>query len=169
MPDQKSTRAGRYIRQPAGYRAFIPVPLPPNPPLALGDALQALLSKADRDLGRLDGSIQTLPDPDLFVFMYVRKEAVLSSQIEGTQSSLAERPRGGGEDPRSESARDVEEVLNYVARDEPRASRLTELPVSLRLVREIHERLLKGVAGRGARARRTAAQPELDRPGRLHA
>jgi hypothetical protein len=83
-----SNRAGRYIRQPSGYRAFIPASLPPVPPVRLEGELQFLLSDADRALGRLDGSIQTLPNPDLFVFMYVRKEAVLSSQIEGTQSSL---------------------------------------------------------------------------------
>src|SRR6266545_6605613 len=88
LPSDRQARAGRYVRQSTGYRAFIPAPLPPQPPVALSGTLQALLSKADRALGRLDGSIQTLPNPDLFVFMYVRKEAVLSSQIEGTQSSL---------------------------------------------------------------------------------
>lgn len=82
------TRAGRYVRQLTGYRAFLPTPLPPEPPIRLEGELYGLLSQADRALGRLDGSIQTLPNPDLFVFMYVRKEAVLSSQIEGTQSSL---------------------------------------------------------------------------------
>jgi Fic family protein len=66
----------------------MPAQLPPDPPIALEGKLQQLLSQADRALGRLDGSIQTLPHPDLFVAMYVRKEAVLSSQIEGTQSSL---------------------------------------------------------------------------------
>lgn len=81
-------RAGRYIAQPTGYRAFHPAPLPPQPPVRMEGELQTLLSLADRALGRLDGSIQTLPNPDLFVLMYVRKEAVLSSQIEGTQSSL---------------------------------------------------------------------------------
>lgn len=81
-------RAGRYVRQPAGYRAFIPAPLPPDPPVDLSGALHELLSEADYALGRLDGAIFTLPNPDLFVAMYVRKEAVLSSQIEGTQSSL---------------------------------------------------------------------------------
>ena len=80
-------RAGRYILQPTGYRAFIPKPLPPDPPVRL-DALLALLSQADRVLGRLDGSTQILPNPDLFVYMYIRRESVLSSQIEGTQSSL---------------------------------------------------------------------------------
>ncbi len=80
-----STRAGRYVQQPTGYRAFIPNPLPPDPPVAITAEMKVLLSQADRALGRLDGSTQTLPHPDLFVFMFVRKEAVLSSQIEGTQ------------------------------------------------------------------------------------
>jgi len=84
----KAVRAGRYTWQPAGYRAFIPAPLPPNPPIELDGDLRILLSEADHALGRLDGAILTLPDPDIFVFMYVRKEAVLSSQIESTQSSL---------------------------------------------------------------------------------
>jgi Fic family protein len=83
-----SRRAGQYLPQPTGYRAFIPAALPPQPPIDIDGELQVLLSQADRALGRLDGSIKTLPNPDLFVFMYVRKEAVLSSQIEGTQSSL---------------------------------------------------------------------------------
>ena len=85
---RRSTRAGRYQHEPSGYRAFYPAALPPDPPLRLEGDLQALLSSADRALGRLDGSVQTRPNPDLFVFMYLRKEAVLSSQIEGTQSSL---------------------------------------------------------------------------------
>ncbi len=78
------------MKQPTGYRAFIPAPLPPEPSIKFEGELQALLSQADRALGRLDGSILTLPHPDLFVAMYVRKEAVLSSQIEGTQSCLQE-------------------------------------------------------------------------------
>ena len=81
-------RAGHYVMQPEGYRAFIPAPLPPDPPVDVSGCLQSLLSEADYALGRLDGAILTLPNPDLFVYMYVRKEAVLSSQIEGTQSSL---------------------------------------------------------------------------------
>jgi cell filamentation protein, protein adenylyltransferase len=88
-------RAGSYEKQPTGYRAFVPAPLPPQPKIELAGELQQLLSNADVALGRLDGSIQTLPNPDLFVLMYVRKEAVLSSQIEGTQSStsLQQRPK----------------------------------------------------------------------------
>ena len=81
-------RAGTYIQQRYGYKAFIPQSLPPKPQLHMDEKLYTTLSQADRALGRLDGSIQTLPAPDLFILMYVRKEAVLSSQIEGTQSSL---------------------------------------------------------------------------------
>ena len=72
MPDSTS-RSGRFVGQLEGYRDFIPAPLPPEPPVQMDTQLQALLSRADGALGRLDGSIQTLPDPDLFVFMYVRK------------------------------------------------------------------------------------------------
>lgn len=86
--ENKPNRAGRYVRQPAGYRTFIPAPLPPDRPLDLRGPLRDRLSQADYALGRLDGAVLTLPNADLFVFMYVRKEAVLSSQIEGTQSSL---------------------------------------------------------------------------------
>jgi Fic family protein len=141
-------RAGRYQRQLAGYRAFIPAPLPPNPPVRLQGELQGLLSEADRALGRLDGAVQTLPNPDLFVFMYVRKEAVLSSQIEGTQSSLQDLLAAEAE-LFSPAARppDVDEVVNYVAAMNHGLGRLAELPVSVRLIREIHERLLAGVRG----------------------
>jgi Fic family protein len=140
-------RAGVYIAQPAGYRAFSPAVLPPQPPVRLEGELQALLSNADRALGRLDGSIQTLPNPDLFVFMYVRKEAVLSSQIEGTQSSLADLLTAEAQLLSPDTPRDVDEVINYVAAMNHGLSRLTELPVSVRLIREIHERLLRGVRG----------------------
>src|SRR5690348_4242274 len=135
------TRAGRYVRQSTGYRAFIPAPLPPSPPLALAGELHAPLSRADRALGRLDGSVTTLPNPDFLVFMYVRKEAVLSSQIEGTQSSLQDLLAAETDlfDP-LELPRDVDEVINYVAAMKLGLARLAELPVSVRLIREIHER-----------------------------
>ena len=140
-------RAGRYIAQPTGYRAFSPAPLPPQPPVRLEGELQGLLSQADRALGRLDGSIQTLPNPDLFVFMYVRKEAVLSSQIEGTQSSLQDLLAAEAHILSPELPRDVDEVVNYVTAMNYGLARLAELPVSVRLIREIHERLLQGVRG----------------------
>jgi Fic family protein len=142
-----SSRAGGYVRQPTGYRAFMPAPLPPDPPVALNGQLQALLSQADRALGRLDGSVLTLPNPDLFVFMYVRKEAVLSSQIEGTQSSLQDLLAAEADLFDETMPRDVDEVVNYVRAMNFGLSRLAELPVSVRLVREIHAELLQGVRG----------------------
>lgn len=141
-------RAGRYIRQVEGYRAFIPAPLPPDPPPALSGRLRVLLSQADRALGRLDGSVVTLPSPDHLVFMFVRKEAVLSSQIEGTQSSLQDVLAAEADlFDAVEIPKDVDEVLNYVSAMNLGLSRLVELPVSVRLIREIHERLLHGVRG----------------------
>ena len=140
-------RAGRYVRQPGGYQAFMPAPLPPEPPIRLESDLQALLSQADRALGRLDGSIQTLPHPDLFVAMYVRKEAVLSSQIEGTQSSLQDVLAAEARVLSVDRPSDVDEVFNYVAAMNHGLARLADLPVSVRLIREIHQRLLAGVRG----------------------
>jgi Fic family protein len=141
------SRAGVWQRQATGYRAFIPAPLPPRPPIDLTLQLQQLLSRADLALGRLDGSIQTLPNPDLFVFMYVRKEAVLSSQIEGTQSSLQDLLAAEAQIYAPETPADVAEVVNYVRAINYGLSRLSDLPVSTRLIREIHEQLLDGVRG----------------------
>src|SRR6266481_2929634 len=115
MPIQTSSnRAGRYVSQSTGYRAFIPAALPPNPALEISDELLTLLSKADRAIGRLDGSTEALPNPDLFVFMYVRKEAVLSSQIEGTQASLMDLLEFEAEMARGEALVDVREIINYL-------------------------------------------------------
>ena len=145
--DSKTTRAGRYVRQPAGYRAFIPAPLPPDPPLDLGGVLRDKLSAADYALGRLDGAVLTLPNPDLFVFMYVRKEAVLSSQIEGTQSSLQNLLAAEAQLFDPDTPKDVNEVANYVRAMNYGLSRLADLPVSVRLIREIHAQLMQGVRG----------------------
>ncbi|MDT8399778.1 MAG: Fic family protein [Pseudomonadales bacterium] len=142
-----NNRAGRYIRQQAGYRAFMPGPLPPVPAITLDAELQKLLSSADRALGRLDGSITTLPNPDLFVFMYVRKEAVLSSQIEGTQSSLQDVLAAEARILDRQRPSDVREVLNYIAALRHGLERLPALPVSVRLFCEIHEKLMHGVRG----------------------
>ena len=141
-----SDRAGRYVSQPTGYRAYEPAQLPPEPPMALHGELQRLLSEADRALGRLDGSVLTLPNPDLFVFMYVRKEAVLSSQIEGTQSSLQDLLAAEAQ-LFDHVPRDVDEVVNYVRAMKHGLARLPQLPISVRLIREIHTELLKDVRG----------------------
>ena len=142
-----ATRAGTFQPQPDGYRAFIPAPLPPTPAVAVAGDLQRLLSEADRALGRLDGSVLTLPNPDLFVFMYVRKEAVLSSQIEGTQSSLQDLLAAEAQIKDDHQPRDVDEVINYVRAMKHGLTRLNDLPVSVRLIREIHAQLLDGVRG----------------------
>lgn len=145
--DKEIGRAGRYTRQLQGYKAFIPADLPPISPVRMDDELQMLLSDADRALGRLDGATETLPNPDLFVFMYVRKEAVLSSQIEGTQASLMDLLEFEAKAQKADHPGDVPEVVNYVAAMNQGLQRLETLPVSLRLIREIHGTLLKGVRG----------------------
>jgi len=152
VPSRTSTtqsRAGSYVQQSGGFSAFVPAPLPPDPPVQVAE-MQSLLGRAILAVGRLDGIAQTLPSADLFVSMYVRREAVLSSQIEGTQSTLEdllaaeiESPRPRRQGPR----RDVDEVVNYVRAMNYGLRRLNELPLSLRLIREIHGELMKGVRG----------------------
>ncbi len=135
------------IRQAEGYRAFIPAPLPPDPPLAFDAQLATVLAGAGTALGRLDGVAATLPNPELFVAMYVRREAVLSSQIEGTQSTLDDILAFEIDPDRSELPGDIEEVVNYVTAMNYGLARLETLPLSLRLLREIHEKLMAGVRG----------------------
>ena len=147
VTDAPSQRSGRYEPQPQGYRAFIPAPLPPDPPLNLTLELTALLAEANQALGRLDGATQILPGQDLFVWMYMRKEAVFSSQIEGTQSSLNDLLAAEANVLRPRRPDDVSEVINYVDAMDHGVSRLETLPVSMRLVREVHERLLEGRRG----------------------
>src|SRR5919202_5587007 len=121
--------------------------MPPDPPIHVDGELLALLSRADQALGRLDGSAQTLPNPDLFVAMYVRREAVLSSQIEGTQSTLDDLLEFELDAQGRDLPRDVEEVVNYVQAMKYGLARLADLPPSKRLIREIHGELLQGVRG----------------------
>jgi Fic family protein len=149
--DDFSARLGRHCETVAGgevVRAFLPPPLPPEPPLRL-EPLFGLLDRANQALGRLDGMSALLPDTRLFLYFYVRKEAVLSSQIEGTQSSLTDLLLHEGEHPTHVGLDDVEEVSNYVAAIAHGLDRLAEgFPISLRLICEMHAILLRG--GRGA-------------------
>lgn len=140
-------RAGQYVKQPTGYSAFIPSPLPPEPTIQTDAELTRLLSDADRALGRLDGVASVLPNPNLFVAMYVRQEAVLSSQIEGTQSTLEDVLQFEAGAKGTDVPKDVEEVVNYIRAINFGLERLKQLPLSLRLIREIHAELLKGVRG----------------------
>ncbi len=146
MANQTSNRAGTWSEQPSGYRAFVPHPLPPEPPIRIEGDLQTLLSEADRSLGRLDGATEILPNPDLFVAMYVRQEAVLSSQIEGTQSSLADvLAFEAGQ--LGTKVDDTLEVLNYVRAMNAGIEELERLPLSLRLIKMIHAELMRDVRG----------------------
>lgn len=140
-------RAGRYIKQIEGYSAFIPAPLPPVPPIKMNGDLTRLLSDADRALGRLDGVTSILPNPNLFVAMYVKQEAVFSSQIEGTQSTLEDILEYEAGPSGENRPKDVEEVVNYVWAMNHGLQKLESISLSLRLIREIHEKLLKGVRG----------------------
>jgi hypothetical protein len=106
-------RAGTLVKQVEGYRAFIPAPLPPDPAVGMDSEMIRLLSEADRSLGRLDGVASVLPNPDLFVAMYVRQEAVLSSQIEGTQSTLVDVLQFEIDD-QQDRPKDIREIVNYV-------------------------------------------------------
>ena len=123
---RSSTRAGALRVQPTGYKAFEPKPLPPSPPIAWDDDLAAALGEAERALGRLDGVATTLPSADLFVALYVRREAVLSSQIEGTQSSLSDLLLFELEEAPGVPFDDVVEVSNYVGALEHGMARLRE-------------------------------------------
>lgn len=136
-------RSGAYIKQMQGYQAFIPKPLPPEP-LIIDWEMQELLSKADRALGRLDGITEILPNPDLFVSMYIKQEAVLSSQIEGTQASLVDILEF---ESKGTQTKDVKEVVNYIKAINYGLNRLATLPLSLRLIKEIHQILLSGTRG----------------------
>jgi len=133
------------VRKPTGYRAFVPKPLPPA--LRQDAELASLLSAADHRLGRLDGVATTLPNPDLFVAMFVHKEAVLSSQIEGTQASLDDVLEFEAGAASADLPGDVAEAVNYVAAMNYGMERIKELPLSLRLMKEIHKRLLEHVRG----------------------
>ena len=141
-------RAGYYADQPKGYKAFIPAALPPISPVEITGELQELLSKADQALGRLDGSIHTLPDENNFVFMYVRKEAVLSNRIEGIRSSLHDVLAAEAQVflPHS-SGQDVDEVIRYIEAMNYGIKRLENVSISVELIRGIHKRLLREVRG----------------------
>jgi Fic family protein len=149
METDLSARLGRYVETSVAgerVRAFVPPPLPPTPPIDTQSLLDKL-SVADRALGRLDGIATLLPDKALFLYMYVRKEAVLSSQIEGTQSTLSDLLLFETEAEAGTPIDDIREVSNYVDAMMYGLDRMKALPISLRLIREMHDRLMKGSRG----------------------
>lgn len=137
-------RSGRYILQPTGYKAFIPSPLPPE--LKMDGDMQQLLAEANISLGRLDTMGYLLPNVDHILAMYTRKEALLSSQIEGTQASLEDIFEYES-DVQVANIHDVKEVVNYIKALNHGLKRLEEFPMSIRLIKEIHQILLSD--GRG--------------------
>ena len=143
------TSSGKVIRTPNGYWAFVPYPLPPR--IDYDPETVRLLSDADRGLGNLAGIGQLLPNPHLLIAPYIRREAVLSSRIEGTQASLSDLLYFEAAEEEPPRAPDVREVRNYVQAMEYGLKRLERLPLSLRLVREIHARLMRGVRGQEKR------------------
>ena len=146
--DKNRKPQGRTVRCAGGYRAFLPAPLPP--PIGWNDTLAVALSRADFAVGRLTGEGRRFPNPHLFIRSFVRREAVLSSRIEGTRTTLAEllAAEAGAKD--AADSDDLREVANYVAALEYGLERLDTLPLSLRLIRRIHERLMRGVRGDSA-------------------
>ncbi len=141
-------RTGNYQNQLKGelqYKVFIPNNLPLQ--LNIDPQLQTLLSRADQALGRLDTVGEVVPDVDFFILMYVRKEATLSSQIEGTQATFVDVLKAESKIQDAEMHKDVDEILNYINAMNYGLTRLRELPLSLRLLKEIHALLLKGVRG----------------------
>lgn len=144
-------RAGHYVKQLSGelaYKAFIPQSLPPSPAIQFDTELINMLSKADQSIGRLDGVLKSIPNPELFVAMYIKKEAVLSSQIEGTQASLSDVLEKEEDILSGKKDDDVKSTLNYIEAMNYGLDRIREFPLSLRLIREIHRILLTDVRGK---------------------
>ena len=141
------SRMGVPVRQKGGYQAFIPKSLPPDPPLRFDDELQYLLSEADRALARLDGMASVLPNADLFVAMYVKKEALLSAQIEGTQASLKGVLEFEADMIPTDDPAEVREVINYIRAMDHGLAKGPEERFSLDILLEIHRILLEKTRG----------------------
>lgn len=151
MKEPYKSRLGQRLKSsgagPEAYFCYVPKPLPPNPPIRL-DNLQRLLDSTNQAVGRLDGLATILPNTELFLYMYVRKEALLSSQIEGTQSSLSDLLLFESAEAPGVPLDDVREVSNYVAALEFGLARVRSgFPLSMRLIKEIHEVLISGARG----------------------
>lgn len=143
--NSKKNRAGIFIQQPEGYKTFKPCKLLSQIEIKYDDEMMRLLSEADRKIGRLDGITQIIPNPGLFLVMYIKKEAILSSQIEGTQASLSDVLELEEKVKRNA---EITDVFNYIKAIDEGLEELKKLPISLRLIRNIHRKLLS--SGRGS-------------------
>src|SRR5579859_6169824 len=136
-------KVGKLIKQPTGYNAFIPDEFPPAPGINLNSRTQQLHAKASLMVGKLDGITQLLPDLDFFIFMYIRKEAARSSEIEGTRATMVDVIKSEAEID-NRLPEDVERILHYIKAMNYGLKRVEELPLSLRIIREVHRILLEG-------------------------
>jgi len=136
-------KIGKLIQQSIGYQAFIPDKFPPNEQIILSSKTQQFHAKAALMLGKLDGITQLLPDLDFFIFMYIRKEAARSSEIEGTQATIIDVIKSEAQ-IESHFPKDVERIVHYIHAMEYGLKRLESLPLSLRFIREIHKVLIGG-------------------------
>jgi Fic family protein len=141
-----SERAGKYIKHPDGYRTYIPKPLPPSPPIEYDDEIIRLLSDTDIKLARLDGVASVLPDIDIFISMYLKKEAVLSSQIEGTQISLEDYLEYDVDINKKNKDEEIE-VLNYIKALHYGLNNIENDSISIEDIKGLHRILVKGTRG----------------------
>lgn len=137
---------GTYVKQPQGYTAFIPSQFPPKEEISLASETTRLLERANLQVGKLDGITQTIPDLDFFIFMYVRKEAALSSEIEGTQATMVDSIKAELEMTKT-LPKDVNDILHYIQAMNYGLNRLNQLPLSLRLIRDVHKVLMTRARG----------------------
>jgi Fic family protein len=134
---------GEFKQQPDGYKAFIPNEFPPRTGFQFSQSLLLKHSKAERLLGKLDGITQLLPDVDFFLFMYIRKDAASSSQIEGTQATMINAIEAEAKTTES-FPKDVSDILHYIKALNYGLTRLKDFPMSLRFIRELHKELMEG-------------------------
>lgn len=139
----ESLSLGKFVSQPTGYKAFVPAKFPPKELFLFTPLTRQLDAKATLAVGKLDGITQLLPDLDFFIFMYVRKEAALSSEIEGTKATMSDSIRAEIEMTK-DIPEDVDRILHYIKALNYGLKRLETLPLSLRLIREVHKTLLEG-------------------------
>lgn len=144
--DMASERAGKYIKHPDGYKTYVPKPLPPSPPLEYDDELLGVLSEANIKLARLDGVASVLPDIDMFISMYLKKEAVLSSQIEGTQISLEDYLEYDVDINKKKKDEEIE-VLNYIKALHYGLNNIEDGSISIEDIKKLHKILVKGTRG----------------------
>lgn len=147
-----SSRAGQYIQQPGGYSAFIPAPLPPQPAIAFDAELQSLLTQAERAIAILDGAVQTLPQAENFIVMCMRRESILSCQIDGVESSVDDLVRRETGYAMENDPSMFDEAFNYLQAMREGAEAIVQRPVTVPLIQQLHGKLLVGFPQENAAA-----------------